>query len=165
LFGYTGREQGDGLWHYRAREYRADIGRFISEDPVRFEEGPNFYVYVFDNPIAYTDPSGLQCGPGGMGDAGFFNKRWGADFSGPCANHDKCYSTCGVPKSTCDNNFLSQMQAVCSGKGRKSFAFMKYSCLKRAETYYALVAQYGDTAYRQGQATACAACKIPPKRK
>jgi RHS repeat-associated protein len=34
---YTGRENdGDGLFYYRARYYSPIMGRFISEDPIRF---------------------------------------------------------------------------------------------------------------------------------
>ncbi len=33
--------------------------RFISEDPIRFRGGINFYGYVRNNPINRTDPSGL----------------------------------------------------------------------------------------------------------
>jgi RHS repeat-associated protein len=44
--------------YYRARYYDPKIGRFISEDPIGFDGGINFYPYVENNPINYTDPSG-----------------------------------------------------------------------------------------------------------
>jgi RHS repeat-associated protein len=59
-FQYTGREN-DGaanLYYYRARYYSAGINRFISEDPIGFQGGTNFYAYVRGNPISYRDPSG-----------------------------------------------------------------------------------------------------------
>ncbi|MHA7918843.1 RHS repeat-associated core domain-containing protein [Alloalcanivorax xenomutans] len=58
---YTGREydRNSGLYYYRARYYDPEIGRFISEDPARFEGGINFYAYVGNNPINYNDPMGL----------------------------------------------------------------------------------------------------------
>jgi RHS repeat-associated protein len=61
LFGYTGRETGAplSLWFYRARYYDANRGRFLSEDPLRFMMGPNFYAYVHNNPILLNDPFGL----------------------------------------------------------------------------------------------------------
>ncbi len=60
-FRYTGREfdAETGLHYYRARYYDATIGRFISEDPVGFDGGVNFYAYVSNNPIGYVDPFGL----------------------------------------------------------------------------------------------------------
>jgi RHS repeat-associated protein len=57
---YTGREDdGSGLYQYRARYYDPKVGRFISEDPKRFEAGVNFYAYVENNPINGNDPDGL----------------------------------------------------------------------------------------------------------
>jgi len=57
---YTGREQDDetGLYYYRARYYDPELGRFISEDPIGFKGGINFYAYVGNNPLIYNDPSG-----------------------------------------------------------------------------------------------------------
>jgi len=57
---YTGRENdGTGLYYYRARYYRPDLQRFISEDPMGFIAGPNLYVYVRNSPMNYNDPDGL----------------------------------------------------------------------------------------------------------
>ncbi|MCQ9376445.1 hypothetical protein NMQ14_19585, partial [Methyloversatilis sp. XJ19-13] len=58
---YTGREDdGTGLMYYRARYYDPGFGGFISEDPLKFRAGPNFYAYVDNNPINGNDPSGLN---------------------------------------------------------------------------------------------------------
>ena len=39
------------------------MGRFINEDPLGFAgSGPNFYAYVGDDPIDFSDPSGLARG-------------------------------------------------------------------------------------------------------
>ena len=58
--GYTGRE-GDatGLSYYRARYYSPALHRFISQDPVGFSGGINFYAYVGNNPGVWIDPFGL----------------------------------------------------------------------------------------------------------
>lgn len=63
-YGYTGREldPDTGLMYYRARWYNPELGRFISEDPIRFAGGVNWYGYVGNNPVLYRDPSGL-CPP------------------------------------------------------------------------------------------------------
>jgi RHS repeat-associated protein len=61
LFGYTGREFGEsGLMFYRERYYSPAIGKFISEDPLRFTAGVNFYSYVLNDPVNFIDPSGLK---------------------------------------------------------------------------------------------------------
>lgn len=61
-YAYTGREWDPevGLYYYRARYYDPRIGRFISEDPIGFEGGINFYAYVLNNPVNSIDPFGLM---------------------------------------------------------------------------------------------------------
>ena len=44
--------------YYRARYYDPASGRFISEDPIRFDA--DFYRYVYDNPLRFKDPFGLK---------------------------------------------------------------------------------------------------------
>ena len=60
-FQYTGREfdPETGIYEYRARYYDPTVGRFKSEDPIRFKGGINFYGYVGNNPINRTDPDGM----------------------------------------------------------------------------------------------------------
>jgi RHS repeat-associated protein len=60
-FQFTGREfdSETGIYYYRARYYDQTAGRFVSEDPIRFKGGINFYVYAKNNPILFTDPLGL----------------------------------------------------------------------------------------------------------
>jgi RHS repeat-associated protein len=56
-FTYTG-EQTDasiGLEYLRARYYDAETGRFLSLDPLG-----DGYDYAYDNPVMFTDPSGLS---------------------------------------------------------------------------------------------------------
>jgi RHS repeat-associated protein len=60
-FGYTGRESDPetGLYYYRARYFDANVGRFISTDPIGFEAGDsNLYRYVNNSSTLATDPSG-----------------------------------------------------------------------------------------------------------
>jgi RHS repeat-associated protein len=60
-FQYTGRELDSetGIYFYRARYYDTTNGRFLTEDPIGFNGGPNFYSYVANSPINLIDPSGL----------------------------------------------------------------------------------------------------------
>jgi len=41
------------------------MGRFLSEDPATFQDDPNLYVYVFNDPINFTDPLGEFAVPAG----------------------------------------------------------------------------------------------------
>ena len=65
-YAFTGREWDPevGLYHYRTRYYDPKLGRFISEDKIRFDNGDNFYAYVTDSPTNSVDPFGF-CGLGG----------------------------------------------------------------------------------------------------
>jgi RHS repeat-associated protein len=63
-FGFAGMlwsaEAGLALTRFRA--YDANVGRWLSRDPLgnaEVEEGPNLYLYVANNPINRTDPLGL----------------------------------------------------------------------------------------------------------
>jgi RHS repeat-associated protein len=47
--------------YYRARYYASTVGRFISEDPIRFRGTSNFYGYALNDPIDHDDPRGLKC--------------------------------------------------------------------------------------------------------
>ena len=59
-FRYTARESDTetDLYYYRARYYDQVGGRFVSEDPIRFNGGPNFYTYVNNSPLNFNDPFG-----------------------------------------------------------------------------------------------------------
>ena len=61
---FTGRQwdEDNRLYYYRARYYDPEIGRFISEDPIGFGAGVNFYAYVGNNPVNFNDPSGKVAG-------------------------------------------------------------------------------------------------------
>ena len=56
--GFTGKDWDADveLYYFNARWYDAGIGRFISQDPV--EDDPTLYVYGFNNPMMFVDPSG-----------------------------------------------------------------------------------------------------------
>ena len=62
ILKFTGREQDTetGLIYYRARYYDPLLGMMLSEDPMRFGAGVNFYIYAGNNPINYNDPFGFD---------------------------------------------------------------------------------------------------------
>jgi RHS repeat-associated protein len=80
LYGYTGLEYDyyTDLNYARARYYKPEIGRFISEDTykgtLRNTQSQNLYTYVYNNPLIYTDPSGY--------DAIIITARWAAKWQG-----------------------------------------------------------------------------------
>jgi len=49
--------------HYRARYYDPTSGRFLSEDPIRFTGGAQFYRYALNAPTNHRYPTDLK--PGG----------------------------------------------------------------------------------------------------
>jgi RHS repeat-associated protein len=64
-FRYTAREfdSETNLYYMRARYFDPQTGRFLSEDPVGFSVGVNFYGYVLNNPVNLIDPVGLAPWP------------------------------------------------------------------------------------------------------
>ena len=65
--GFTEREPDPevGLINMLGRLYDSKIGRFTTADPLinppNTSQGYNRYSYVLNNPLRWTDPSGLQC--------------------------------------------------------------------------------------------------------
>ncbi|MFY9909065.1 MAG: RHS repeat-associated core domain-containing protein [Candidatus Sulfotelmatobacter sp.] len=61
-FQYVGREfdPETGLYFNRARYFDPSAGRFLSQDPIRFGGGANFYAYTRNNPLILKDPWGYQ---------------------------------------------------------------------------------------------------------
>jgi len=55
-FGYY--DSHSGLHYLRHRFYDPNLGRFITEDPIRC--GTNWFIYAFNNPIMWDDPTGLS---------------------------------------------------------------------------------------------------------
>lgn len=128
-FQYTARESDPetGIYEYRARYYDPSIGRFISEDPVRFSKGElNFYDYVQGDPIDFSDPSGLfkihgkWCGPkwtGGVKEP--YTDVDADEYAAPqgyvdavCMHHDICYFECRM-LAPCDKRDRRHCERDC----------------------------------------------------
>ncbi|WNQ12224.1 polymorphic toxin-type HINT domain-containing protein [Paenibacillus aurantius] len=87
-FGYTGLgyDYNSGLTYARARYYKPEIGRFISEDTYKGNvvepQSQNLYGYVQNNPLKYIDPSGHKImedsgGGGGTSVLSQYTISWG----------------------------------------------------------------------------------------
>ena len=122
-FQYTAREfdAETSLYNYRARYYDPSTGRFVSEDPVRFKGGINFYAYVSNNPIAFADPKGLWGRDGdGVGPEGckYYDNQCKSSCprdSYACTAGDCCRSFGDNPKANCARKCLMDVDQSCKG--------------------------------------------------
>jgi len=59
-FRYSGEyfDEETGTYYLRARYYAPGTGRFMAEDSTM--DRLNWYVYFGNNPVQFTDPSGLK---------------------------------------------------------------------------------------------------------
>ncbi|SEQ59156.1 RHS repeat-associated core domain-containing protein [Treponema bryantii] len=57
---YTGKlyDEDIGMYYFNARWYDSDLGRFITQDPIR--DGLNWWNYCNGNPLLYVDYYGLE---------------------------------------------------------------------------------------------------------
>jgi RHS repeat-associated protein len=65
-FLYTGQHYIGrlGLYYYKARMYSPALGRFLQTDPVGTADDLNLYAYVKNNPINFSDPTGMIAASG-----------------------------------------------------------------------------------------------------
>ncbi len=112
-FQFTGREfdTETNLQFSRARYFDPTTGRFISEDPIGFKGGANFYRYVRNNAVDLTDPTGLYTLQG-------FPPAQAAQMSiaiGQLAAKMKANPCCIDPKTA--NRILNLLQPFNYGSG------------------------------------------------
>jgi len=95
-FRFTARDFDTeaNLQFSRARYYDPNAGRFISEDPVRFTGGINFYAYSVNSPTNFNDPFGFE--PQGCTDCQGRPKQ-GAQAGKTCCGNASPISSAGAP--------------------------------------------------------------------
>ncbi|MCS7062483.1 MAG: RHS repeat-associated core domain-containing protein [Methylacidiphilales bacterium] len=100
--GYTGREMlvntwgglGAGLYDYRNRIYSTVHGRFLQPDPIGFDAGDvNWYRYVGNNAVNYTDPEGLW---GIFVHAAYYAAKQGLNACHNIKCKEPCEACCGI---------------------------------------------------------------------
>jgi RHS repeat-associated protein len=52
------------LYYYKARFYSPALGRFLQTDPIGTADDLNLYAYVKNNPVNFTDPTGMIAASG-----------------------------------------------------------------------------------------------------
>ena len=91
-FAFTGHhfDRPSGLALTWWRGYDPSLGRWLSKDPIGLAGGVNLYGYVDNDPINYTDPSGLvrPSGPQGCCIAAAIAFYWSCLFS--TGDHEGC---------------------------------------------------------------------------
>lgn len=107
---------------------------------------------IVDDPDQTPTPNG--CGPEGWGHMVPDNPTGCEDtsFLGACNEHDNCYGSCGNNQDGCDSTFLNTMLDVCMGS---SCAVL---CSEFAYTYYGVVNNEGEPAWKSAQVSACSCC-------
>ncbi len=124
-FGFAGGhfDHETGLVRFGARDYDAEVGRWLNKDPILFAGGDtNLYEYVLNNPVNFVDPEGETA------------KRPGQvmeDIAGGGGGGRSAAGPSGVPARFFSNVTVSRLREILTNK----FGAPR-STRPGAETYY-----------------------------
>ena len=116
---------------YTTSEPEEYEGKELTEEPTKKDIDTALKKRGFpdsDYPY-YERPNGCSYSP----DSNWFNS--GTGFKPACDNHDRCYSTVGKSKRTCDDNFKADMDRICATGTPVT------GCSMSANLYYSIVNQ------------------------
>jgi len=178
-------ETGLGWWGYRWLQDE----RWISRDPIGekglfsyhreeivTEEERNLYGYVNNSSVNAYDVYGLYCGSG-WNEWLVPDNPGGFPFGPSCQTHDGCYGDegckAGKTRHECDQQFLEDMQSVCSSQPEKVWGWCsrpgkenrghRYRCWKYprrdceswALLYHSAVSKYGQGPFDGARKSCC----------
>ncbi len=105
--------------------------------------------------VLLTTNSDIACGPIEVAPLVPDCPIGSACFTGACEGHNRCYSTCGVSRDECDQQFFEDMNALCDENLTlldDEFTACRYMAL----VYWTAVSRFGQGAYDSTQETVCA---------
>ena len=105
-----------GLIHFGRRFYDPETGRWISPDPKGYDEGPNLYQYVRNNPLIYFDLYGLSAESGTQYSASRFVKDVGYVYFHSWRTTTEAIATGQIRNMSIGVNFLKAVGHVISGE-------------------------------------------------
>jgi|GEM_PF-1078754 len=155
-----------GLVHMRARHYDPALGRFVQPDPVGIAAGMNLYAYVGNDPMEYTDPSGLITGNLSQFPVPGVDPRGGAglewvqnQFTQEALHSSKTYTGCrrfandGVKQIATKGRFVNGRMVADSEKAWKLARDARFSAAVKARRIEEAAAAARNTATAAKTAT------------
>jgi len=149
-FGFTGHyyHQASGLHLTLYRAYDANLGRWLSRDPIGEKGGLNLYAYVGDDPVNNIDPFGLWKYYGNWGGPDWTGGQTKPyedltpeeqkklkppiDAQDECyKQHDLCYSRCRVDTGTTSKDKPCKKQLDAFDTCRKQCDLRLSACLNK----------------------------------
>jgi len=93
-------------------------------------------------PVLSATSKNQGCGPVGINIDFLLQRVNQSELIPCCVQHDTCYETCGINRTTCDSNFLNCMTNACATQNPSST-----DCLNYATGLYWIVRAAGEPSY------------------